>query len=111
LNADDRPTIPRAVSVIGWLLCPGIVRFLWWVYSDARLGRDTSYAVAHTNLLLWIWAPGSFWLAHLWIVLVALVLLVRYRRQGWRERHVQLEVGLIASMILFGHFLFKFLPS
>ena len=108
-NELDRPAVPDALLVAGWALVPGLVALIWWIYQDAQRGVDTSYAVAHTSLLFWTFTMGSWGLAHIWLVVVVVAVLLRPRRRGWRSRPLQVEFASVAALTLLAHLLIGFL--
>jgi hypothetical protein len=95
--------IPVKLWRLGWWLCPGVILFVWRMYSDAYHGYMQGFYLLHDQPLLFLWWFGSWMLAHLWLLVVAGLLAWRYERRGWTEKAVQLQVAVIVSLLFLGY--------
>jgi hypothetical protein len=87
----------------GWLLCPGLILFVWRMYSDALHGYMQGFYLVHDQPFLALWWLGSWMLAHVWLLVVIVILVLRRARRGWMERAVQLEMAVIVLLLCLGY--------
>jgi hypothetical protein len=105
-KVSSQTAVPPALTSAGWLLFPGVAFFAWRAFADLLRHTDTGYSFVHNYVLFFLWAAGSWWLAHLWLAVISVIWLARHRRRGGTDRQLQIEVVALLSLFAWGYLSF-----